>query len=61
VLVRERYNVVEYDGQTFVEGLPDRVLRMLVAPTVDQHDKEVIDDIRIYDRPPFITRLGSVQ
>lgn len=65
-LLREKYNLVQYGtedgaggvrGMTFIEGLPAQGLR--VVRTSDIRDREVFDGIRIYDAPPFKTRIGS--
>lgn len=68
VLLREAYNVVEYDPsdpnrKTYIEGLPMPGLRLAEGGSTKdiRTAVEVVDDIRVYDAPPFNTRLGSRQ
>lgn len=64
VLIRERYNVVQYgtdaNAQTFVEGLPEPEVRQAADGTVGSKYEQVYDEVRIYDYPPFTTRFGQV-
>jgi len=65
VLLREPYNVVEYDTdpnrQVYVEGLADPGLDLITGRSTKVGAEEVYDDIRVYDSPPFLpnVRIGS--
>jgi hypothetical protein len=61
VLLREQYNVVDYGGETYIEGLSDPGLRLIEGGPSGSIQPEVIHGIRVYDRPPFNSRIGFVQ
>lgn len=67
VLRREQYNIVEYDVTdpnrlTFIEGLPDPGLRLMLDPTKDVQPAGLVHGVRIYDSPPFPwARMGYLQ
>jgi hypothetical protein len=65
VLVRERYNIVQYgtdsNALTFIEGLPAPEVRQVANGVEGPAREEVYDEIRVYDGVPgFLTRFGKV-
>lgn len=61
VFLREQYNVVEFAGETYIEGLPDMGLRLVEGVNTGLGGAEVINGIRVFDTPPYGSRLGSAQ
>lgn len=65
VLLREPYNVVTYDSSdpslmAYVEGVPDPGLDLITGRAKVRVDPaDIYDGIRVYDKPPFLTRFGS--
>lgn len=62
VYLREQYNVVQFGNDpnalSFIEGLPMPSLRMAVEGFSGKELEDFTDDIKVYDDPPFNTRLG---
>lgn len=60
VLVREPYNVVEWDGETFIEGTPNQALDLVTGRGTKLNAEEMYEDVRIFDYPPYPnSRIGS--
>lgn len=65
VLLREQYNIVEFGPDpvdTYIEGVAMPGLRACLDSTADApagSQREIVDDIRVYDTPPYNNRIGS--
>lgn len=67
VLIREPYNIVEFDTSdpnrdTYLEGIADPTLDLVTGRGTNLNAELALDDIRVFDKPPYeYSRIGSGQ